>query len=181
MKHTAPMMKTEDSLLIRNRGRRLDNLQIGGLVVFWILWTCFWIPLTVLTILNMTKYPLIRILPGLLLFAVADIVVVLIPWLLIAGRRTQKLISTGNCLRVEGTLNPLEQTISIERDKLQRIFFGYPPDNFSWPRNYTFCTVDLFELRNGRSHPVRLAKFLHPKETRKVFNEVYQFLLRNGF
>jgi hypothetical protein len=163
-------LQTSGRYVIDPRDYRTDSLYVGCLVVFWLIWT----PATaIVTYMAYTeRHPFLFVW---LIFGYLGTIG--IPVALFFKNRKQVIEAAGDSLFVYGTMGYPWSKVRIYKQDLQALTLEHYKDDDT----EAVYTLNLLQKPGVRTRRIMLASFVHPEDKAILFEEIREFLQKNGF
>jgi hypothetical protein len=156
--------------VIDPRNYRTDSLYVGCLVVFWLIWA----PATaIVTYMAYTeRHPFLFVW---LIFGYLGTIG--IPVAIFFKNRKQVIEASGDSLFVYGTMGYPWSKARIYKHDLQALTLEHYKDDDP----ESVYTLNLLQKSGVRTRRIMLAAFVHPEDKAILFEEIREFLQKNGF
>jgi hypothetical protein len=163
-------IQTSGRYVIDPRDYRTDRLYVGCLVAFWLIWA----PATAIaTYMAYTeRHPFFFIW---LIFGYLGTIG--IPAAILFKNRKQVIEAAGNLLFVYGTMGYPWSKVRIYKQDLQALTL----EHYDEDEPEAVYTLNLLQMPGIRPQRILLASFVHPKDKAILFEEISEFLQKNGF
>lgn len=154
-------------LIIDKAGLRKDGCYLGGLSIFWIIWTPVTVCATVIAFSDFSFFWLVWLVFG-------YVGVLGIPYMLLDSMKPHKFEATTYSLIIRGTGIPFARVIDIPRSQPIKIHLGHYDDE-------SVVTLNIFSGVSAWTRRIMIAPLSHPMEKRRIFGELQTFLSENNF
>jgi len=156
--------------VIDPRDFRTDGSYVGWLVVFWLIWA----PATAIA----TYYAYTQLDPFFIIWSIFGwLPTIGIPVSLFTKKTKQILEVTGKSLVVNGIQGYPSFRAEIDKQNLKALTLEHYEDSDS----ESVYTLNLFQKSEFQPDRIMLASFVHPKDKAVLFDEIREFLQKNGF
>ena len=170
--------KTDNRVTIQTSGRyvidprdyRTDRLYVGCLVAFWLIWAPATVIVTYLAYTERHPFFFIWLIFGYL-------GTIGIPVAIFFKNRKQVIEAAGDSLVVYGTMGYPWSKLRIYKRDLQALTL----EHYEEDDPEAVYTLNLLQKPGIRTQRIMLASFVHPKDKAILFEEIREFLQKNGF
>ena len=156
--------------VIDPRDFRTDSVYVGFLVAFWLIWA----PVTAIVIYSTYSEDSPFFFAWLVFGSLGTIG---IPISIFTRNTKQILEVTGKSLVVYGTQGYPWSRVEIDKENLHAL----TPEHYERTDKESVYTLNVFQKPGLRPNRIMLASYVHPKDQAILFEEIREFLQKNGF
>jgi len=170
--------KSEKRMTIQTSGRYVidprdfhtDRVYVGFLVVFWLIWAPVSAIIIYATYSEGSPFFFVWLVFG-------SLGTIGIPLAIFFKNKKQVLEAAGNSLVVYGTQGYPWSRVEINKENLHALTL----EHYERTDQESVYTLNLFQKPGARPHRIMLASFVHQKDKAILFEEIREFLQKNGF
>lgn len=163
-------IQTSGQYVIDPRDFHTDRVYVGCLVAFWLIWA------PVSTIIIYATYS--ESSPIFFVWLVfGPLGTIGIPLAIFFKNTKQILEAAGNSLVVYGTQGYPWSRVEIDKENLHALTL----EHYERTDQESVYTLNLFQKPGVRPYRIMLASFVNPKDKAILFEEIKEFLQKNGF
>ena len=170
--------KSEKRMTIQTSGRYVidprdfhtDRVYVGFLVVFWLIWAPVSVIFIYATYSEGSPFFFVWLVFG-------PLGTIGIPLAIFFKNKKQVLEAAGNSLVVYGTQGYPWSRVEIDKENLHALTL----EHYERTDKESVYTLNVFQKPGVRPHRIMLASFVHSKDKAILFEEIREFLQKNGF
>jgi hypothetical protein len=170
--------KSEKRMTIQTSGRYVidprdfhtDRVYVGCLVAFWLIWAPVSVIIIYVTYSEGSPFFFVWLVFG-------SLGTIGIPVAIFFKNTKQVLEAAGNSLVVYGTMGYPWSRVRINKENLKALTL----EHYEEHDQESVYTLNLFQKPGVRPHRIMLASFVNPKDKAILFEEIREFLQKNGF
>ena len=163
-------IQTSGRYVIDPRDFRTDRVYVGFLIAFWLIWAPVSAIVIYATYSEGSPFFFVWLVFG-------SLGTIGIPVAIFFKNKKQVLEAAGNSLVVHGTQGYPWSRVEIDKENLHALTL----EHYEECDQESVYTLNLFQKPGVRPQRIMLASFLHPKDKAIHFQEIREFLEKNGF